>query len=346
MKNIKFSICIPNYNYGKYIGYTIKSVLSQNYEDFEIIVSDNNSTDNSIEIIKSFTDHRIKLIRNKYNIGFIGNLNKVTENASGDFIILLSSDDIMKQNALKSYEDIIIKNKENLYNIFLMSRCEIIDTGGDIIGHKGLLTGDLVKFSKSHDINQDYYEYNGHQLLRELFLNRFQTPGQFPSMCYSKKLYEKVEGFSGHMSIFPDAYFSHKILFENPKVIYVNDFLFQYREHDSNNLASINRFDNIKSLIDPYYTTIYFKDKLLDKLSLKNKDLKRSFVNNICLKKSMFCLLRGQLIKGLRIIMFSISAYPKITVFNSLFIFNIFLIFLNPLIFIAFMIYKLINRKY
>ena len=48
MKNIKFSICIPNYNYGSYIGETIKSVLNQTYENYEIIVVDNASTDDSI----------------------------------------------------------------------------------------------------------------------------------------------------------------------------------------------------------------------------------------------------------------------------------------------------------
>ena len=72
--NPNFSICIPNYNYGKYIGDTIQSVLNQTYQNFEIIIVDNASTDDSIEIIKSFKDKRIKLFLNKYNIGFAPNL--------------------------------------------------------------------------------------------------------------------------------------------------------------------------------------------------------------------------------------------------------------------------------
>ena len=49
-----FSICIPNYNYGRYIGETIQSILNQTYQNFEIIVTDNASTDNSVKEIKSF----------------------------------------------------------------------------------------------------------------------------------------------------------------------------------------------------------------------------------------------------------------------------------------------------
>tara|TARA_Y100000739_G_scaffold227811_1_gene238111 strand:- start:7464 stop:8495 length:1032 start_codon:yes stop_codon:yes gene_type:complete len=330
-KQIKFSICIPNYNYGKYIGETISSVINQNYQDFEIIVSDNNSSDNSIEVIKSFDDIRITLVKNKYNIGFIGNLNKVTKNASGDFIILLSSDDLMKQNALQSYYNRIMENYESRKEIFLMSRCEIIDSNSNIIGTKGLLTGDLSKIWKNENPDLDHYQYMGHYLLKELFLNRFQTPGQFPSMCFSRSLYEKVQGFSGHMSIYPDAYFSHKILFENPKVIYVNKFLFQYREHDKNNLSSINRFENIKSLIDPYFTTLIFNDKYLTKIGLQKKHLISSFVKNICLRPSLFSLFRGDFSKSIRILFFSISTYPREALSNKLLYLVLILIPLSPI---------------
>ena len=96
-----FSICIPNYNYGKYIGQTIESVLTQTYQNFEIIVVDNASTDNSIEIIESFKDPRIKLYKNNYNIGFAPNLQKATSLATKEFINLLSSDDQMKPKALE-----------------------------------------------------------------------------------------------------------------------------------------------------------------------------------------------------------------------------------------------------
>ena len=66
MKDIKFSICIPNYNYAQYVGETIQSVLDQSYENFEIIIADNASEDDSLNVIKSFNDPRIKLIENVF----------------------------------------------------------------------------------------------------------------------------------------------------------------------------------------------------------------------------------------------------------------------------------------
>jgi hypothetical protein len=148
--------------------------------------------------------------------------------------------------------------------------------------------------------------FDGHFLLKGLFKNRFQTPGQFASMCFSSKLFKSVQGFSSIMSIYPDAHFSHKILLQNPKVIFFDEYLFKYREHDNNNLASINRFDNIKSLIDPYYTTLLFNSKELSNINLLNEDLKKAFIKNICLKPAFFSILRGIFNRSVRILFFAL----------------------------------------
>jgi glycosyltransferase involved in cell wall biosynthesis len=103
---MKFSICIPNYNYGQYIGDTIRSVLEQDFNDFEIIISDNNSTDKSWKIIEDYAlkDNRIVVHQNKVNIGFSGNLDLVSSHASSEYQILVSSDDLINQGALNFYQ--------------------------------------------------------------------------------------------------------------------------------------------------------------------------------------------------------------------------------------------------
>lgn len=65
----KVSIIMPLYNAEKYVMSTIQSLLNQTYQDFEIIVVDDCSTDNSVEIIKKLDDTRIKLYRNSENCG-------------------------------------------------------------------------------------------------------------------------------------------------------------------------------------------------------------------------------------------------------------------------------------
>lgn len=100
MNKLKISICIPTYNGAPWIRETLCSVLSQNYQNFEIIVSDDASTDNTIDIIKSFDDKRIRIFRNKENLGYGKNLQKCYEKATGDIIFLMGHDDILLKNTL------------------------------------------------------------------------------------------------------------------------------------------------------------------------------------------------------------------------------------------------------
>lgn len=93
------SIVIPVYNASQYLNECIDSILVQTYQNFEIILVDDGSTDNSIEIIKSYKDERICLIRNKHN--YIQSLNIGMTKAKGKYIARMDSDDIMMPNRLK-----------------------------------------------------------------------------------------------------------------------------------------------------------------------------------------------------------------------------------------------------
>lgn len=125
-----FSICIPNYNYGHFIGDTIKSVLAQTYPHYEIIVADNASTDNSVELVQSIRDERIRLIRNRYNIGFAPNWQRATMFACNDFINLLSADAQMKPNALEVYAEVLTKLGGDAQHAVLFSQAEVFNNRG------------------------------------------------------------------------------------------------------------------------------------------------------------------------------------------------------------------------
>ena len=95
--NIKFSIVVPNYNNGDWIGKTIESVLNQTYNNWELYIIDDMSTDNSIEVINKYYDTRITLIKNEiklYNGGSrnVGILKAKKSNPDG-YLLFIDSDD-------------------------------------------------------------------------------------------------------------------------------------------------------------------------------------------------------------------------------------------------------------
>lgn len=94
MSQPAISIILPAYNAEKYIGQTISSLLNQTFTDFELLVIDDGSTDNTVSIIKNFTDSRIVLIQNEQNLGLVKTLNKAALLSKGKYIARMDADDI------------------------------------------------------------------------------------------------------------------------------------------------------------------------------------------------------------------------------------------------------------
>jgi glycosyltransferase involved in cell wall biosynthesis len=97
---MKLSVIIPNYNHGSFINEQIESIVNQTYKCHEIIIIDDKSTDNSVEIINKIIDRYpfIKLVQNKKNIGPLNTLNHGLEISSGDYIYFPSADDRICSN--------------------------------------------------------------------------------------------------------------------------------------------------------------------------------------------------------------------------------------------------------
>lgn len=119
------SIIMPNYNCEKYVAETIKSVLAQTYTNWELIFVDDCSTDNSIEVVRSFQDERIRILKNEKNSGAAVSRNYALREAKGEWIAFLDSDDLwlpeklekqlafMKDNGYSfSYTDYTIVNAQ------------------------------------------------------------------------------------------------------------------------------------------------------------------------------------------------------------------------------------------
>ena len=127
----KVSVIIPVYNSSKHIKECLESVINQTYKNIEIIVVDDASSDNSVEIIKNINDSRIKILELKQNIGVARARNKGIEIAVGDYICFLDSDDYWVLDKLEKQVEFIEKN----HYIFIYSGYEFFKNNKTHIAH-------------------------------------------------------------------------------------------------------------------------------------------------------------------------------------------------------------------
>ncbi len=109
IENNRISVLLSTYNNEKTIKDSIASILEQTYKNFELLIIDDGSEDNTLQICKSFSDSRIKLFKNDSNIGLTKSLNKVSQYATGKYLARQDGDDISLNNRLQ--KQIAVFNK-------------------------------------------------------------------------------------------------------------------------------------------------------------------------------------------------------------------------------------------
>lgn len=115
MKTPLVSFCIPVYNSELYIQECLDSVVNQTYNNVEIVVCDDCSTDRTLEIIqKNYSGYNIKILRNSKNLGVAKTLNKCLAFAEGEYIARLDADDIADTNRIKLQVDYILKTNADI----------------------------------------------------------------------------------------------------------------------------------------------------------------------------------------------------------------------------------------
>jgi glycosyl transferase family 2 len=87
------SVCIPTYNYARFLAGAIESVLEQEFDDFELVVVDNASEDDTPSVVARYSDPRLRAYRNEHNVGLFGNFARALELATGELVKFLAADD-------------------------------------------------------------------------------------------------------------------------------------------------------------------------------------------------------------------------------------------------------------
>jgi len=244
---MKVSVLIDNYNYEKFLPESIKSVLNQTYQDFEIIIVDDGSKDNSREIIEQFAkkDNRIKPIF-KENGGQASAFNEGFKHCSGELICLLDSDDKFKSNKLEKV-------------------VEIYKKGYEYILHDYELIGDT-----SYDYGP-YCPYGGYNQFLVYYLTIF-TGSTTSNVSISKKLAEKIFPIKNEKFFRVRAddvvVFGASLMTE---MYFIEDELTEYRIHGTNLFAC-----NYKKITDTeryyrYFVMHQVKQEFLDKLNVDKR---------------------------------------------------------------------------
>ena len=122
----KVTVVMANYNAEQFIAESIKSVINQTFDDWELIVVDDCSTDDSIRVVEAFDDARVKLLKNDFNMGPHLSRNRAFEIAEGDYIAILDSDDIMLKNKLRKQVKYLETHRD----------CDILHTAVYYFGEK------------------------------------------------------------------------------------------------------------------------------------------------------------------------------------------------------------------
>jgi glycosyltransferase involved in cell wall biosynthesis len=311
---MKFSICIPNYNYEKYLGRTIQSVLDQTGAEFEILVSDNASTDRSREIVSGFNDPRIRLHTNACNVGFAANLDRAARMATGDRMLMLSSDDLLRGGTLAMYRAFFAALGPAADRAVASAAVDVIDAEDQTIGRVGLPANGVWRDSdRAPELDTiaggPVYRVGGRELLRRCVL-AMQNPFQFAATVYPRSLYDAVEGYGGGRQMNPDKWFHWKLLSRAETAYFIDWPVSAYRWHASNQTAQQSGSGALKYLVDEYVSTFEIDNRLLEEIGLQRADIERAFVEYDIGRHGLATLGRGQRRQARRIYHYGKAAYP------------------------------------
>lgn len=218
-----FSVLIANYNNAKYLPNAIESVVSQTYKDWEIIIVDDGSTDNSDEIYRLYaSNYNIKVFHNERNMGCTYTKWRCVEESNGEICGFLDADDALREDAL---EKMVNAHQHHPTASIITSRCYYCDEKMAVKGESRLLR---------IPEGESYLTYGDYQ------------PEHFTS--FKKSFYKKTNGLNKKNKIGDDQELN-LILEEVGDWVVLDDFLYYYRD-------SIKSISKTNSMECYYWNTI------------------------------------------------------------------------------------------
>ncbi|KQS95237.1 glycosyltransferase [Chryseobacterium sp. Leaf394] len=204
---MKFSILIANYNNGKFFEDCYHSIMDQTFTDWEAVILDDASTDDSLEIISELVkdDSRFNIFKNEKNSGVGITKSKLIELANGNICGFVDPDDAITPNALQSAADVFLKDSKTVLTYSSFMKCD-----KDLKPLEQFRSGMQV-------VNNDPYFFNC-----PVHIVHF--------VCFRKDVYEQTEKMNSEMRIAEDQDLYLK-MYEKGKVKYIDEPNYLYRTH-------------------------------------------------------------------------------------------------------------------
>lgn len=217
-ENPLVSIIVITYNSSEYILETLESAKAQTYQNIELIVSDDCSTDKTLEICSNWIEKnkdrfvRTELITVEKNTGISGNCNRGNKSAKGEWIKSIAGDDILCSNAIEEYARFVT---ENHYQIC----CAKLEYFGD----------DQTSIENTKKTYEQYFALLSKPLNKQqkLIIKQLFVPG--PGVFHSKKLYDEVKGYDERFPMGEEWPFYLKVLEKGYSIILLDKELVKYR---------------------------------------------------------------------------------------------------------------------
>jgi glycosyltransferase involved in cell wall biosynthesis len=203
------SVVMPVRNAGNFLLEAIESILNQTYTNFELVIVNDASTDNTAKILSSFKDNRMRVFRNKRRLGVTKSANLAISKAKGEYVARMDGDDVADSKRIEKQINFLIKNKNV---VAVGGQCELIDSNGFKIGDK--------RFPfKSEDIKRMIFS---------------SVPLQQPTLMVNTGLLPK--GFVWYDENYSSAEELELLfkLFKFGEVRNLKDYLLKYRIHKGN----------------------------------------------------------------------------------------------------------------
>ncbi len=204
-RNPKISVVLPVYNGEKYLREAIDSILKQTFNDFELLIISDGSTDGSHEIINEYSDDRVHFIKNEKNEGLIFTLNRGLKEARGEYIARMDQDDISTRDRLQEQYDFLERNP----GVALAGGwAEVIDENNNHLGYKR---------SPS-----EYYLIKFELLFRNPFIHS--------TIFFRKEIIQKLGGYNKDYEHAED-YELYSEMSDKYKIVNIPKILLRFRIH-------------------------------------------------------------------------------------------------------------------